>query len=76
MHGFTTTLLYSKRQKHQLIREIGEEVGRRHAIPFIYRDFRQGWQQGIRRSQELGLYRQEYCGCIFSEQERYLSKTE
>ena len=73
MHGFTTTLLYSKRQKHELLRQIGEEVGRRHGVPFIYRDFRQGWKKGIEKARALGLYRQAYCGCIYSEQERFRS---
>ncbi|MCK5657822.1 MAG: epoxyqueuosine reductase QueH, partial [Deltaproteobacteria bacterium] len=35
-------------------------------------DLRQGWQEGIQKSKELNLYRQGYCGCIYSEQERYL----
>lgn len=73
MDAFTTTLLYSKRQNHELVRQIGEEVGRHCGVPFLYRDFRPGWQQGIEKSRALGLYRQEYCGCIYSEQERYRS---
>jgi predicted adenine nucleotide alpha hydrolase (AANH) superfamily ATPase len=69
--AFTSTLLYSKRQKHALIREMGEQVGREVGLPFYYEDFRQGWQTGQTRSQELGIYRQQYCGCIFSERDRY-----
>jgi predicted adenine nucleotide alpha hydrolase (AANH) superfamily ATPase len=72
MDGFTSTLLYSKKQDHELISQIGEEIGRRRGIPFIYRDFRHGWKEGIEKSKEMKLYRQEYCGCIYSEQERYL----
>jgi len=71
MDAFTTTLLYSRRQNHELIRQVGEEVGERLGIPFLYRDFRQGWREGIERSKALGLYRQKYCGCIYSEQERF-----
>lgn len=71
MDAFTTTLLYSRRQNHELIRQLGEEVGKQVGIPFLYRDFRQGWQDGIERSKLLGLYRQKYCGCIYSEQERF-----
>jgi len=52
--------------------QLGEEIGRRRGIPFIYRDFRQGWKKGIEKSKEMKLYRQEYCGCIYSEEERYL----
>lgn len=72
MQGFTSTLLYSKRQDHELVRQIGDEVGKNHGIPFIYRDLRDGWNKGIEKSKELNLYRQGYCGCIYSEQERYL----
>jgi len=71
MDAFTTTLLYSRRQNHGLIRQLGEEVGEQVGIPFLYRDFRQGWREGIERSKALGLYRQRYCGCIYSEQERF-----
>jgi predicted adenine nucleotide alpha hydrolase (AANH) superfamily ATPase len=71
MDAFTTTLLYSRRQNHELVRQLGEDVGRQVGIPFLYRDFRQGWREGIQRSKDLGLYRQNYCGCIYSEQERF-----
>lgn len=69
--AFTTTLLYSRYQKHDVIRELGDRIGKNHGIPFLDTDFRKGWQKGIDKSRELGLYRQQYCGCIYSEQERY-----
>jgi predicted adenine nucleotide alpha hydrolase (AANH) superfamily ATPase len=69
--AFTSTLLYSRHQEHDLIAEIGSEAGRRSGVPFLYRDFRSGWKDGIERSKELGLYRQQYCGCIYSERDRY-----
>jgi len=72
--AFTTTLLHSKLQNHALIREIGEGLGRRLGVPFHYEDFRVGWKEGIEASKRLGLYRQQYCGCIYSEKERYLGK--
>jgi predicted adenine nucleotide alpha hydrolase (AANH) superfamily ATPase len=68
---FTSTLLYSKFQKHDLIREIGEAAGREQGVKFLYRDFREYWKEGIARSKELEMYRQQYCGCIYSEKERY-----
>ncbi len=71
---FTTTLLYSKFQKHDLIKEIGESLGKEYGIKFFYRDFRQYWKEGIKLSKELGMYRQQYCGCIYSERDRYLGK--
>jgi predicted adenine nucleotide alpha hydrolase (AANH) superfamily ATPase len=68
---FSSTLLYSKHQKHDLIRAIGESVGKSAGIPFLYQDFREGWKEGIECSKQLGLYRQQYCGCIYSEKERF-----
>ncbi len=69
--GFTTTLLYSKFQDHELIRETGEAVAKKTGPAFIYRDFREGWKQGITKSKEMNMYRQQYCGCIYSEKKRY-----
>jgi predicted adenine nucleotide alpha hydrolase (AANH) superfamily ATPase len=69
--AFSTTLLYSKFQKHDLIRSIGEAVGRSYGISFFYQDFREGWKEGVRVSKELKMYRQPYCGCIYSEKDRY-----
>jgi hypothetical protein len=69
--AFTTTLLYSRYQKHDLIRETGEAISREMKVPFYYKDFRVGWEDGVRQSRETGLYRQKYCGCIYSEKERF-----
>jgi len=69
--AFTTTLLYSRYQKHDLIREIAAEAAGTQGVPFFYRDFREGWSEGVRISKEKGMYRQPYCGCIYSEKERY-----
>ena len=68
---FTTTLLYSKFQKHDMIKSIGDSVGQDAGVPFLYEDFRTGWKEGIKTSKELQLYRQQYCGCIYSEKERF-----
>jgi predicted adenine nucleotide alpha hydrolase (AANH) superfamily ATPase len=72
--AFTTTLLYSRYQKHDAIRRIGERLGDTYGVKFHYEDFRQGWQKGIDVSKQLALYRQQYCGCIYSEKERYLPR--
>jgi len=69
--AFTSTLLYSRFQKHDLIHEIGETIARQVGIPFLYQDFREGWNEGIRISREMGMYRQPYCGCIYSEKDRF-----
>ena len=71
---FSTTLLYSIYQKHELVRDAGQEAGRKNGVEFIYRDFRTGWQEGREEAKVLGLYRQTYCGCIFSERDRFLHK--
>lgn len=72
--AFTTTLLYSKHQNHSLIKEIGESLAKQFSVPFYYEDFRKWWQEGIHESKAMGLYRQQYCGCIYSEKERYWGK--
>ena len=74
-HGydsFTTTLLVSPYQKHELIRQIGERLAEQYGIQFLYRDFRVGFQEGQEKAREAGLYMQKYCGCIFSEEDRYI----
>ncbi len=68
---FSTTLLYSKFQKHDRVKSIGESVGRATGVPFFYEDFRTGWKDGIKSSRDLEMYRQQYCGCLYSEKERY-----
>ena len=68
---FSTTLLVSPYQKHELIGEIGREAGDRHGITFYYADFRPGYREAAARSRKMGMYRQQYCGCIYSEKERY-----
>ena len=72
--AFTSTLLHSKHQDHELIKAIGEQIGKEQGVKFLYQDFRDGWKQGIEESKALKLYRQSYCGCIYSEKERYLQK--
>ncbi len=72
--AFSTTLLYSRYQKHAVIKGQCEALAEEYGIPFYYKDFRNGWQQGIDMAIEMGLYRQPYCGCIYSEQERYDKK--
>ena len=70
-NAFSSTLLYSKFQNHELIRQTGEAVAKQEGIRFYYQDFRTGWKTGIETSKDLGLYRQQYCGCIYSEKDRY-----
>ncbi len=67
----TTSILYSKHQKHEMVRQLGEDLTAAGSVRFLYRDFREGWTEGITVSKEWGLYRQQYCGCLYSEGERY-----
>ena len=67
----TSTLLYSKFQKHDTIKQVGESIGKTQGVPFFYQDFRTGWKEAIAVSKERNMYRQSYCGCIYSEKERY-----
>lgn len=68
---FSTTLLVSPYQKHEQIWEVGEQVAAETGIGFYYEDFRTGWPEAVQESRSRDMYRQPYCGCIFSEKERY-----
>lgn len=73
-HGYdtvTTTLLYSIYQKHDFIKKLMEQYGDEYGIDFLYRDFRVGFWEGHQKAHDLGLYMQKYCGCVFSEEDRY-----
>lgn len=72
--GFSTTLLVSPYQDHELIRSIGEKLAAVYDLTFFYRDFRPGFQWAQEKAVADGLYRQKYCGCIFSERDRYQKK--
>jgi len=71
--AFSTSLLVSPYQKFDLICEIGAEIAAHHGLIFIKEDFRQNYREGLRQARQMGIYTQKYCGCIFSEEERYLS---
>lgn len=67
----STTLLYSKMQQHDAIYSLGMDMAGKGHVQFLYSDFREGWSRGIETSKEWGVYRQQYCGCLYSENERY-----
>ena len=69
--AFSTTLLYSRYQNQEQILDLGRQLAEKYQLCFIGQDFRPGWNEGIRISKEMGLYRQQYCGCIYSEKGRY-----
>jgi epoxyqueuosine reductase len=72
--AFSTTLLYSKYQQHDKITALASNLATTHHAEFLYHDFRVGWQLGVDKAVELNMYRQPYCGCIYSEQDRFDKK--
>ena len=70
----TTTLLYSIYQKHDYIKKLCENLGKEYGIDFLYRDFRVGFWEGHDKAKENCNYMQKYCGCVFSEEDRFLKK--
>jgi len=70
--AFSTTLLYSPYQKHELIVQAAEAAAQEFGLKFYYQDWRPHYQEGVDISLALGLYRQPYCGCVFSERDRYM----
>ncbi len=78
-HGydaFTTTLLISPHQKHDIIREIGNKIAAEQGVEFLYADLRKRYSDSRHITKPMDLYRQQYCGCIFSEWERYKENEE
>ena len=73
--SFTSSLFISPYQNHELMRAVAERAAEEVGIPFLYRDFRPYFRAGQERARELGLYIQKYCGCVFSEEERYLTES-
>ena len=72
--AFTTTLLISPYQNHELIIKVANEVAANHGVSFLYRDFRPYFREGQQKARDNGFYMQKYCGCIFREEERYRKK--
>jgi predicted adenine nucleotide alpha hydrolase (AANH) superfamily ATPase len=73
---FTTTLLVSPYQKHDELKKACEELSKLSGVKFLYRDFRVGFRDGQAKARAEGLYMQKYCGCIFSEEDRYKKQIE
>jgi predicted adenine nucleotide alpha hydrolase (AANH) superfamily ATPase len=69
--AFTTTLLISPHQKHDLIKEVGDKVADEIGVSFLYTDLRKRYSDSRHITKPMDLYRQQYCGCLYSEWERY-----
>ena len=65
---FTTTLTISPMKNAALLNEIGAEMGEKYGVKWLPSDFKkkEGYKRSIELSREYGLYRQDYCGCVFS----------
>lgn len=68
LHAFATTLTISPHKKAEMINPIGIELGEKYGVEFLAEDFkkRAGFENSVRLSKEHSLYRQHYCGCVFS----------
>lgn len=68
---FTTSLSISPYKNSQWLNEIGEKLEEKYQVKYLYADFKKknGYKNSIELSKEYGIYRQDYCGCIFSKKE-------
>lgn len=69
--GFTSTLFASIYQDHELMKAAAERYAKEYGVEFLNRDFRPNFRDGNQKARETGLYMQKYCGCVFSEEDRY-----
>lgn len=72
--AFASTLFISPYQNYELMKQMAEAAAEKFNTRFYEYDFRPTFRKGQKRARELNLYMQKYCGCIFSEEERYLKK--
>jgi predicted adenine nucleotide alpha hydrolase (AANH) superfamily ATPase len=72
LDAFTTTLLGSPYQDHAVIKNICEDISKRTGAKFYYKDFRPGFKKAHEKALASGIYCQKYCGCLFSERDRFL----
>ena len=73
--SFTSSLFISPYQNHSLMKSVAERAAETYGVEFLYRDFREVFRAGQEYAKEHCFYMQKYCGCVFSEEERYLKKT-
>ncbi len=69
---FGTTLTVSPYKNSQVLNKIGEEISKSLNIKYLYSDFKkkEGYKKSIELSKKYNLYRQNYCGCIYSKTEK------
>lgn len=71
INEFTSTLIISPQQNQAVIKNLGENIAKKYGISFKYEDVTDLYPQCKETAKKRSLYRQQYCGCIFSEYERY-----
>lgn len=69
--AFSSTLLISPHQQHETLLETGNRIAEDTQIEFLYADLRKRYSDSRHITKPMDLYRQQYCGCIYSEWERY-----
>lgn len=69
---FTTTLSISPHKDSAVLNEVGDEMAKKHGVKYLFSDFKKkgGYKRSCELSREYGMYRQDYCGCVFSARER------
>ena len=72
--SFTSSLFISPYQNHELMRDVAERAAAEYGVDFLYRDFRPYFRAGQDFAREHGFYMQKYCGCVFSEEERFIKR--
>ncbi|MFN3532843.1 MAG: epoxyqueuosine reductase QueH [Candidatus Brocadia sp.] len=73
--AFTSTMLFSVYQNHEQLKLFSENLSKEHGIEFVYRDYRYLSECSHDIARKKMIYRQGYCGCVFSEYERYKDTT-
>ena len=73
--SFTSSLFISPYQDHELMVSVAQRAAEVYNVEFLYRDFRPYFKQGQEYARQQEFYMQKYCGCVFSEEERYLKKS-
>ena len=71
---FTTTLLVSPYQDRELICAVGTKMGEKYGVEFVPCDFRPRFKEGQEEARSAGLYMQKYCGCVYSEEDRFSNR--
>ncbi len=73
--SFSSSLFISPYQDHEKMIQAAERAAAEYGVQFLYRDFRPYFRQAQEKARQLALYMQKYCGCVFSEEDRYIKSS-